>query len=113
MILDTSAIVAVLLKEPGCEAMIEKMQRASSMGVGAPTLAESAIVLSARLRFRGESLFHRRGGMAALRQGPASRPPQYPVTPGVRRRPESRARRNQFLPSFSFRVQSHSMMRRV
>jgi len=49
MILDTSAVVAVLMKEPGYEEVLEKLLAASSAGIGIPTLTESAIVLSARL----------------------------------------------------------------
>ncbi len=47
MILDSSAILAILLKEPGCEALVEKLAAARTAGVGAPTLAEAGIVLTA------------------------------------------------------------------
>lgn len=50
MILDTSAIVAIALKEPGYEALLEKLENAEQVGVGVPTLTETAIVLSARLK---------------------------------------------------------------
>lgn len=49
MIVDSSAIVAIVLAEPGCEALIAKLGSAEHAGIGAPTLAETAIVLSARL----------------------------------------------------------------
>lgn len=49
MILDTSAIVAILLAEPGHEELVAKLGRAATVGVGAPTLAAATIVLSARL----------------------------------------------------------------
>ncbi len=49
MILDTSAVVAIFLKEPGHEALVEAMSSASAVGIGAPTLVETGIVLSARL----------------------------------------------------------------
>lgn len=49
MILDSSAIVAMLLREPESDQLIEKVTLAQAVGVGAPTLAEAAIVLSARL----------------------------------------------------------------
>lgn len=49
MILDTSAIVTLFLKEPGYEAVGEKIAQAQVIGIGAPTLVETAIVLSARL----------------------------------------------------------------
>lgn len=48
MIVDGSALVAILLKEPGFEAPLEKLLAARIAGVGAPTLAESGIVLQAR-----------------------------------------------------------------
>jgi ribonuclease VapC len=50
MILDTSAIVAISLKEPGFEELLEKLIDAPSVAVGVPTLTETAIVLSARVR---------------------------------------------------------------
>lgn len=50
MILDTSAIIAISLKEPGFEGLLDKIFHAPSIGVGVPTLTETAIVLSARLR---------------------------------------------------------------
>lgn len=49
MILDTSAIVAILLKEPGFEQIFRKLAAAETIGVGAPTLAETGIVLRARI----------------------------------------------------------------
>lgn len=49
MILDTSAIVAILFREPGFEALLGKLVREADVGVGVPTLTETAIVLSARL----------------------------------------------------------------
>lgn len=50
MIVDTSALVAVVLREPGHEEMIAKLANSSSSGIGTPTLAEFGLVLSARLR---------------------------------------------------------------
>ena len=49
MILDSSAIVAVILAEPGHETILERISAASALGVGAPTLVEAAMVLSSRL----------------------------------------------------------------
>lgn len=49
MILDTSAVVAVVFKEPGFEALLEKLASAAAVGIGAPTLVETGVVLSARL----------------------------------------------------------------
>ena len=52
MILDTSAIVAIATEEPGCLRLIDKLDEAPSIGIGAPTLVETALVL--RSRFAGE-----------------------------------------------------------
>ena len=49
MILDTSAIVAVFLREPGFEEIVDKLAAAPDTAIGAPTAAETAIVVSARL----------------------------------------------------------------
>jgi len=49
VILDSSAIVAIALQEPGFEELLEKVARARTVRVGVPTLTETAIVLSARL----------------------------------------------------------------
>lgn len=50
MILDTSAIVAVMLREPDHELLLAKMLAVETLGVGLPTLTETAIVLSSRMR---------------------------------------------------------------
>lgn len=49
MILDSSAIVAIVLREPGYEELVRKIASAEAVAVGAPTLAEAGIVLTARL----------------------------------------------------------------
>jgi len=49
MILDSSAVVAVALQEPGYEPLLDAIGRTDRLGIGAPTLVECAIVLSARL----------------------------------------------------------------
>jgi ribonuclease VapC len=59
MILDTSAILAIIFKEPGHEDLIEKISRAESLGIGTPTLAETGIVLSARLGNEGKTILAR------------------------------------------------------
>lgn len=48
MILDTSAILAIFLKEPGHEAIVDRLAAEEEVGVGAPTLAETGIALEAR-----------------------------------------------------------------
>ncbi len=59
MILDSSAVVAIALKEPGFESLLEKLLREPNAGIGVPTLTETAIVLSARLRQDARSLLSR------------------------------------------------------
>jgi len=56
MIVDSSAIVAVLLREPGADAIIDKISSASAIGVGAPSLVEASIVLSAKLKYSAREL---------------------------------------------------------
>lgn len=50
MIVDTSALVSILLNEPGNELLLQKADRAEALFVGAPTALETAMVLSARFR---------------------------------------------------------------
>ncbi len=59
MILDSSAIVAVLLREPRHEPLLELLAAAEVIGIGAPTLCETGIVLAARLGATGKSLLAR------------------------------------------------------
>jgi ribonuclease VapC len=59
LILDSSAIVAIVLKEPGHERLIERIADDHEPAVGAPTLAETGIVLVARLGPRGQTLLAR------------------------------------------------------
>lgn len=49
LVLDSSAILAVILEEPGYEQVLDKIAEAGTVLVGAPTLLETAIVLSARI----------------------------------------------------------------
>jgi ribonuclease VapC len=48
MILDTSAILAVVFKEPRFEVVLDKIAAADVVAIGAPTAAEAGIVLDAR-----------------------------------------------------------------
>ena len=49
MILDASALVAILIQEPAANDLVEKLAAAEAVGIGAPTLAEAGIVLQAKL----------------------------------------------------------------
>ena len=69
MILDTSAVVAILFREPGCEVLLDKLTAASNPAVGVPTLTEAAIVVSARIKRDARTLIARflmEGSIAAV-----------------------------------------------
>jgi ribonuclease VapC len=59
LILDSSAIVAMLLKEPEHERLIERLAEHPASGVGSPTLVETGIVLASRLGPSGITLLGR------------------------------------------------------
>lgn len=59
MIVDSSAIVAVVLRQPGYEPLLERLAQVEGAGIGAPTLAETAIVLAAKLGVGGRTLLAR------------------------------------------------------
>jgi ribonuclease VapC len=48
VVLDSSAIVAIELQEPGYRALVEKIDRAEAILIGVPTMFETAMVLSRR-----------------------------------------------------------------
>jgi ribonuclease VapC len=51
VIVDTSALVAIVLREPGHETILDTLTDPSaSAAIGTPTVAELGLVLSARLR---------------------------------------------------------------
>jgi len=49
VIVDTSALVAITFAEPGYQELVAKLAGAPSAGIGTPTLAETGVVLAARL----------------------------------------------------------------
>jgi ribonuclease VapC len=49
VILDSSAIVAILMEEPDVDQLLEKLVTSVNVRVGGPTLSETAIVLAAKL----------------------------------------------------------------
>lgn len=59
MILDTSVIVAIVLREPGYEELVGKLQSAGAVGIGTPTLTEAGIVLLARLGIEPQAVLDR------------------------------------------------------
>jgi len=50
MIVDASALIAIALREPAHEALVERLLDADALGIGAPTLLETGIVLTSRTR---------------------------------------------------------------
>ncbi len=59
MILDTSAIVAILFREPNWRTIFDKIISAPEPAIGVPTLTETAIVVSARMKRDGRALVAR------------------------------------------------------
>lgn len=59
MILDTSAVRAIIFREPEEEDFIRKIGAAPTIGIGAPTLVETTIVVAARLGEQGQGLISR------------------------------------------------------
>jgi ribonuclease VapC len=60
VIVDSSAIVAILLQESGWEPLVDQLTASeTTAGVGAPTLVETGIVLAARLGIPGKTLLAR------------------------------------------------------
>ena len=56
MILDASAVVAILLKEPGYADLMELIGNAPDVAIGAPTLVESSMVVTGRIGPRARDL---------------------------------------------------------
>lgn len=48
MILDSSAVVAILMEEPEAEDLLAKLQQPGPVGIGVPTLVETCMVLTSR-----------------------------------------------------------------
>jgi ribonuclease VapC len=59
VIVDSSAIVAILRQEPDHERLEERLAEADSAKIGAPALVEVGIVLTARLGARGRLVLAR------------------------------------------------------
>jgi ribonuclease VapC len=56
MILDTSAIIAILVREPEWDRLLAALENSVSIACGAPTLAETGIVLGNRYGFESAKL---------------------------------------------------------
>ena len=59
MIVDSSAVIAILVREPGHERVIEALGEAEVLGIGAPTLTETGLIMTARLGPAGKPLVAR------------------------------------------------------
>jgi ribonuclease VapC len=59
VIVDSSAVIAILLKEPGYERLRDLLAASEQVSIGAPTVVESSLVLSNRLGHAGKSLLAR------------------------------------------------------
>jgi|SRR5215468_855261 len=59
MIIDSSAILAVVFKEPGYERIVHELAASPGTRIGAPTRLEAGIVLTARLGPRGKTVLAR------------------------------------------------------
>jgi ribonuclease VapC len=69
VIVGSSAVVAVLLREPGWERLTDRLADSATSGIGAPTLVETGIVLSARRGLLGKTLlarFVQEGGLTTV-----------------------------------------------
>jgi ribonuclease VapC len=59
LILDSSVIVAITLREPGHEELVNKLRSADSLGIGTPSLTEAGMVLASRLGVEPQALLDR------------------------------------------------------
>lgn len=59
MILDSSAVVSMIIEEPGHERLLDAVADAAEVAIGAPTLVEVEMVMIGRSGSRGQSLVAR------------------------------------------------------
>jgi ribonuclease VapC len=59
MIVDASALLAIIFQEPGYEGVLEHLQNAGAAAAGAPALAEAGIVLQARMGSAADGMLER------------------------------------------------------
>lgn len=59
MILDSSAVVAILLREPDHARLLDRLDGASVAAIGTPTLVETGLVLCGHLGIIGKTLLAR------------------------------------------------------
>ena len=59
MIVDSSTLLAIVFQEPGFEELLLGMEKAPALAVGTPTLAETGIILHARMGEAAHGLLER------------------------------------------------------
>jgi ribonuclease VapC len=59
VIVDSSSLVAILLREPGHEPVLDCLTRETAPAVGSPTLVETGMVMTARIGVGGQTLLAR------------------------------------------------------
>ena len=59
MIVDSSAIVAMVVREPGWEGLIARLGADEAPAIGAPTLAEVGLVLTAKIGAEARTILSR------------------------------------------------------
>jgi ribonuclease VapC len=59
VIIDSSVVVAILFREKGAESLLTQIVEADYAGIGAPTAAETGIVITSRLRRNSTGLLLR------------------------------------------------------
>ncbi len=58
MIVDTSALIAILLKEPGYGLLLDRLEKADAIRISTATVLEASIVMYARLGPKGVAALH-------------------------------------------------------
>jgi ribonuclease VapC len=59
MIVDSSVLLAIVFREPGFERLVAELTEAGAVAAGTPTLAETGIVLTARLGAAADGMLER------------------------------------------------------
>jgi ribonuclease VapC len=59
MIVDSSVLLAIIFREPGHEGIVTELAQADALAAGTPTLAETGIVLRARLADSADGMLER------------------------------------------------------
>lgn len=70
MIVDASALLAIVFQEPGHEMLLARLGQADAAAAGTPTLAETGIVLHARLGAAADGMLERMLDELAIQEIP-------------------------------------------